>query len=61
MENNEFKRLKYLNNSRQGQLREANSAGLCMKVFQHQVIQLVNQPVLKPKKSHKIHTLHLGV
>lgn len=40
-------KLCYLNDSRQGELWEANGAGLSVEVFQYQVIQLVDQPVLK--------------
>lgn len=36
----------YLNDGGQGKLWEANGVGLSVEVFQHQVIQLVNQSVL---------------
>lgn len=42
--------LDYLNNGGQGELREANRVGLSVKVLKHQVIQLVNQPILELQK-----------
>lgn len=45
----------HLNDGWQGKLWEANGAGLSVEVFQHQVIQLVDQPILKHRLNSKIH------
>lgn len=41
----------YLNDGGQGELWEADGAGLSVEVFQYQVIQLVNQPFLKRRRT----------
>lgn len=46
----------YLNDGGQGKFWEADGVGLSVEVLQNQVIQLINQPILKMKNS-KFHQL----
>ena len=47
----------YLDDGGQGQLREANGAGLGVEVLQRQVIQLIEQAVLKHTSTFRLGTL----